>query len=54
MAEVEAMGGSGGVIVAGPGGDMGWAFTTPGMFRGRVSSTAPVEIGLYEDAPIAR
>ncbi len=49
MAEVTALGGSGGVIVAGPGGDCGWAFTTPGMYRARVSGGRAAEIALYGD-----
>jgi beta-aspartyl-peptidase (threonine type) len=47
MAEVKAMGGSGGVIVVSPSGDAGWTFTTPGMFRGRVSSEHASEVGIY-------
>lgn len=47
MAEVAAMGGTGGVIVVSPDGRAGWSFTTPGMFRGRVSSDGAAEIGMY-------
>ncbi len=50
MADVTALGGSGGVIVVSPGGDEGWSFTTPGMFRGKVSSTMPPEVAIYSDA----
>jgi len=49
MAEVTALGGSGGVIVVSPNGDNGWAFTTPGMFRGKVSSTTPAVTAIYRD-----
>ena len=49
MAEVNAMGGDGGVIVIGPHGDGGWSFNTPGMYRGRVSASAAPEIAFYED-----
>ena len=49
MAEVKSLGGDGGVIVVGPDGVGGWSFNTPGMYRGRVSSTAVAEIGLYGD-----
>lgn len=49
MAEVAAMGGSGGVIVVSPDGDHGWTFTTPGMFRGKVSSTSSPEVAIYRD-----
>jgi L-asparaginase / beta-aspartyl-peptidase len=34
MAEVKAMGGSGGVIVAGPAGEAVWSFNSSGMYRG--------------------
>jgi len=53
MAEVTALGGSGGVIVVGSEGDGGWAFTTPGMFRARASSGSPPVVELYEDAVTA-
>ena len=49
MADVKTMGGSGGVIVVSPGGDTGWTFTTPGMFRGRVSSNGAREVAIYRD-----
>jgi beta-aspartyl-peptidase (threonine type) len=50
MAEVAAMGGTGGVIVVSPDGNAGWSFTTPGMFRGRVSSDSAAETAMYGDA----
>ncbi len=37
MAGVKALGGTGGVIVAGADGSMGWSITTPGMYRGKAS-----------------
>ncbi len=49
MADVAAMGGSGGVIVVSPSGKAGWHFTTPGMFRGRVSSGSAAEVAIYEN-----
>ena len=49
MAEVEALGGNGGVIVVGPKGDGGWSFNTPGMYRGRVSSTRAAEVAMFSD-----
>ena len=49
--ELKNMGGDGGVIVVGPGGDMGWSFNTPGMYRGRVASDAPPTTGIYGDEP---
>ena len=49
MAEVKALGGDGGVIVVGPDGTGGYSFNTPGMYRGRVSSTKAAEVAIYGD-----
>jgi L-asparaginase / beta-aspartyl-peptidase len=49
MADVKALGGTGGVIVLGPNGEGGWSFNTPGMYRGRVSSAKPAEVAIYGD-----
>lgn len=49
MAEVKALGGTGGVILTGPSGEMAWSFNTPGMYRGRVSASGEREIGFYGD-----
>lgn len=49
MADVTALGGSGGVIMVSPHGDAGWRFTTPGMLRGRVSSVNAAEVAIFED-----
>jgi beta-aspartyl-peptidase (threonine type) len=38
MAEIEALGGSGGVIVVTPKGEAEWSFNTPGMYRGKASA----------------
>ena len=38
IAEVGALGGDGGVIVAAPDGSTAFAFNTPGMYRGRADS----------------
>lgn len=55
MADVAAMGGSGGVIVVAPDGEADWHFTTPGMFRGRVSSGKAAEVAIYADySPVNR
>ena len=45
--EVGVMGGVGGVIYATPGGKTGFAFTTPGMFRGRADSEGLREVGIF-------
>ena len=49
MADVKALGGSGGVIVVHPDGTGGWSFNTPGMYRGRISSSKPAEVAIYGD-----
>ena len=50
MAEVEALGGSGGVIVVTPAGDGVYSFNTPGMYRGE-ASPAGRSVGIYGDEP---
>lgn len=47
LAETRALGGTGGVIVAGPDGDMAWSFTTPGMYRGRASADGGRRVAVY-------
>ncbi|MDB5709828.1 MAG: isoaspartyl peptidase/L-asparaginase [Sphingomonas bacterium] len=49
MAEVVALGGTGGVIVAGADGAPAWYFTTPGMYRGRVTSDGIRTVAIYDD-----
>lgn len=49
MAETKALGGIGGVIVTGPGGEIEWCFTTPGMYRGRASAGADRIVAIYGD-----
>lgn len=48
MAEIKALGGTGGVIVVTPGGEGVWSFNTPGMYRGRASATEHV-VAIYGD-----
>ncbi|MBR0553635.1 isoaspartyl peptidase/L-asparaginase family protein [Stakelama marina] len=49
MAEVKDLGGTGGVILTGPTGEMAWSFNTPGMYRGKVSSTTDRVVSFYGD-----
>jgi beta-aspartyl-peptidase (threonine type) len=49
MAEVKALGGSGGVILTGPGGETVWSFNTAGMFRARAGSRGGRTIAIYGD-----
>lgn len=49
LAEVTALGGTGGVIVAGPDGALAWRFTTPGMYRGRADASGARLVAIYGD-----
>ena len=49
MAEVGAMGGDGGVIVAAPGGEAVFSMNTPGMYRGRANSEGLREVAIFSD-----
>ncbi|URW74621.1 isoaspartyl peptidase/L-asparaginase [Sphingomonas donggukensis] len=49
MGEVKTMGGSGGVILTGPSGEMAWSFNTPGMYRGRASAEGERVVAIYGD-----
>lgn len=46
IADVGALGGSGGVIVATPDGEAVWAFNTPGMYRG-IASAEGRRVAIY-------
>jgi beta-aspartyl-peptidase (threonine type) len=47
--EVGDLGGVGGVIVVAPDGSGGWAFNTPGMYRGMISHDGAAEVAIYGD-----
>jgi beta-aspartyl-peptidase (threonine type) len=47
IAEVGALGGDGGVIVAAADGGTVFAFNTPGMYRGRADSTGAREVEIF-------
>lgn len=49
LAEIEALGGTGGVILAAPDGELAWRFTTPGMYRGRATSEGERAVAIYGD-----
>jgi len=49
MAEVKTLGGTGGVIVAGPDGTTGWSITTPGMYRARATAAGDRIVSIYGD-----
>ena len=49
MAEVQALGGTGGVILVAPDGEALWHFTTPGMYRARATAAGLHEVAVYGD-----
>lgn len=49
MAEVEALGGTGGVIVTDARGRAAWSFTTANLYRGRAGSDGDRLVALYDD-----
>lgn len=49
MAEVKALGGTGGVIVVSPGGEAAFSFNTPGMYRGRRAAGEAGYVAIYGD-----
>lgn len=49
MKEVDALGGSGGVILVAPDGTGTWSFNTPGMYRGKASSAGDKTVAIYGD-----
>ena len=48
IADVGSLGGTGGVIVVGPGGEAGWAFNSAGMYRG-IASAEGCRVAIYGD-----
>jgi beta-aspartyl-peptidase (threonine type) len=48
IAEIGALGGSGGVILVTPSGDAAWSFNTPGMYRG-IASAEGRRVAIYAD-----
>ena len=49
LAEVTTLGGTGGVIVVGAGGEAAWRFTTPGMNRAMATGAGERAVALYGD-----
>jgi beta-aspartyl-peptidase (threonine type) len=49
LADVRALGGTGGLIAVGPDGHAAWGFTTPGMYRGLVRSTGERTVAIYSE-----
>jgi beta-aspartyl-peptidase (threonine type) len=49
VAELSEMGGTGGVIATGPGGEQVWSFNSPGMYRAKAGSSQPRVIAIFDD-----
>jgi L-asparaginase / beta-aspartyl-peptidase len=49
LAEVKALGGTGGVIVTNSAGEAVWSFTTPGMYRAHASDASAPDIAVFGD-----
>lgn len=49
--KLTALGGDGGVIAVAPDGQMAWSYNTSGMYRARLSSDQPLQVGIYKDEP---
>jgi beta-aspartyl-peptidase (threonine type) len=48
LEDIRQLGGKGGLIAVGPGGDAAWGFTTPAMYRGRANA-AGRNVAIYSD-----
>jgi beta-aspartyl-peptidase (threonine type) len=48
LADIEALGGKGGLIAVAPNGDAAWGFTTPAMYRGMADATGRT-VAIYSD-----
>ena len=49
LADVQALGGTGGIIFIGADGAPGWVFATPGMFRARATACDDDEVAIWGD-----
>lgn len=49
IAELSSLGGKGGVIIAPVHGEAGWAFNTPGMYRGLEDASGARRVAIYGD-----
>jgi beta-aspartyl-peptidase (threonine type) len=48
LADIEALGGKGGLIAVGPNGEAAWGFTTPAMYRGMADERGR-KVGIYSE-----
>jgi beta-aspartyl-peptidase (threonine type) len=49
LADIVALGGTGGLIVVAPSGDTTWRFSTPGMYRATMSADGTSQVAIYGD-----
>lgn len=49
ISELAAVGGTGGVIVVDPAGNLSWAFNTEGMYRAMLGSATPLQVEIFSD-----
>ncbi len=49
LADVGALGGTGGLIAVAPSGETAWGFTTPGMYRGWVNASGERQVAVYDE-----
>jgi beta-aspartyl-peptidase (threonine type) len=49
LAEVQSLGGTGGVIAVGIDGSAAWHFTTPGMYRARAAADGTREVAIFAE-----
>jgi len=48
LADIQALGGKGGLIAVAPNGDAAWGFTTPAMYRGMADNKG-LKVGIYSE-----
>lgn len=49
ISELATVGGTGGVIVVDPAGNLSWAFNTEGMYRAMLGSSTPLKVEIFSD-----
>ena len=49
LADIQALGGKGGLIAVAPDGEAAWGFTTPGMYRG-IADAGGRTVRVYPDS----
>lgn len=49
LADVDSLGGTGGLIAVTPSGEAAWGFTTPGMYRGLARADGTRRVAIYDE-----